>query len=291
MTRHAPALLALSIVAVAGWTCNVNYDTRAALDRLSALRTQIAEEREAMQVLRVEWAYLNAPDRLAGLVAAHNDALGLMPLLPESLGIAAAVPYPPREAPDTAPVMPEALIAAGPPAAPDRSASQAGARRTFVAADALMTAGPLVEPSLPLRAAPGATGRAASVRPDTETVIVAALGGTERAEAAPPAVLAGSDRQTAAVAAPIPAAVEPATGPAIGPATGPATGAETVPAALEAAIAAALVEVGVQVTDAARPGIPTSGVIAVSAGPSGILGVAAAGVPVPSARPVAWSGR
>ncbi len=75
MTRHGPALLALSIIASAGWAYNVNYDTRAVLDRLSTVRADIAAEREALQVLRVEWAYLNAPDRLERLVAAHNDVL------------------------------------------------------------------------------------------------------------------------------------------------------------------------------------------------------------------------
>jgi hypothetical protein len=273
MTRHAPALLALSIIAVAGWTYNVNYDTRAALDRLSDLRTEIAEQREALQVLRVEWAYLNGPDRLAGLVVAHNDALGLMPLLPEALAIAAAVPYPPREGPDAPPDLPDALIAAGPPAAPDRSGAQAPARATGAGPDALIAAGPSSEPTLPL-AAPDA----APVLPEPETMIVAAFGGTKRTEAARPPVLAGP-RALQTAPAPIPAAVEAD------------VGTETVPAALEAAISAALVEVGVQMDDAARPGMPNSGAIAVAAGPSGILGVAASGVPMPSARPVAWSGR
>lgn len=116
MTRHGAALLALSIIASAGWAYSVNYDTRAVLDRLSALRAEIAEEREALQVLRVEWAFLNAPDRIAELVAQHNDVLGLVPLVPERLGIVAAIPYPSWAAPKPAPRAPEALIAAYPAA-------------------------------------------------------------------------------------------------------------------------------------------------------------------------------
>src|SRR5690606_13090979 len=77
MTRHGPALLAPSPLASAGATYTVNYDTRAALDRISELRARIAEERETLQVLRVEWAWLNAPDRLARLVVEHNDRLEL----------------------------------------------------------------------------------------------------------------------------------------------------------------------------------------------------------------------
>ncbi len=131
MTRHGAALLALSIVASAGWAYTVNYDTRAVLDRLSGLRAEIAAQREALQVLRVEWAYLNAPDRLAELVAAHNDVLALVPLVPEGLGQVAAIPYPPRApgAAPLAPAMPEALIAAAPsaPATPAPAAPAPGA--------------------------------------------------------------------------------------------------------------------------------------------------------------------
>ena len=119
MTRHGPALLALSVLAIAGWTYNVNYDTRAALDRVSELRGRIAEEREALQVLRVEWAWLNAPDRLSRLVAEHNTRLALVPLKPEALGIVAAVPYPPDMPADPVPpseAPAEALIAAAPQA-------------------------------------------------------------------------------------------------------------------------------------------------------------------------------
>jgi hypothetical protein len=60
------------------------------------LRSQIAAEREAVEVLRVEWAYLNAPDRLARLVAQYNDLLGLEPMGPQHFDEVAAIPFPPR---------------------------------------------------------------------------------------------------------------------------------------------------------------------------------------------------
>ena len=93
MTRHAFALMALAIIAIAAWAYNVNYNTMTTLDRVSDLRTKIAKEREAMQVLRVEWAYLNAPDRLAAMVSQHNTHLKLVPMTPDHLKHAAAVPY------------------------------------------------------------------------------------------------------------------------------------------------------------------------------------------------------
>src|SRR5690625_2269599 len=111
MTRHGPMLLALLVLAIASWTYNVNYDTRAALERVSKLRAQIADERENLQVLQVEWAYLNAPDRLAKLVSAHNEKLALVTLTPDALGQVASVPYP-RRAPSIPSLPDEFLLAA-----------------------------------------------------------------------------------------------------------------------------------------------------------------------------------
>ena len=96
MIRHGLALLALLIIAIAGWAYNVNYNTMTALDRVSDLRRQIGAEREALQVLRVEWAYLNSPERLARLVEQFEPQLGLVPLMPEALKHAALVPFPER---------------------------------------------------------------------------------------------------------------------------------------------------------------------------------------------------
>ena len=93
MNRHGVVLLLLAIMAIAGWAYSINYNTLTTLDRVSELRTQIAKEKEALQVLKVEWAYLNAPERLETLVRRHNRALGLIPMTPEVLSFTAAVPF------------------------------------------------------------------------------------------------------------------------------------------------------------------------------------------------------
>ncbi|MEM7211910.1 MAG: cell division protein FtsL [Pseudomonadota bacterium] len=94
MLRHGIAFLALAIIAIAGWAYNVNYNTMTALDRVSELRRQISGEREALQVLRVEWAWLNAPERLNQLAQQYEPQLGLVPLTPDALKHAALVPFP-----------------------------------------------------------------------------------------------------------------------------------------------------------------------------------------------------
>ncbi len=96
MTRLGFALSMIAVVATATWAYHVNYRTKTTLGRVDRLRGQIAAEREAVEVLRVEWAYLNAPERLARLVARHNDLLGLEPMGPQHFDEVAAIPFRPR---------------------------------------------------------------------------------------------------------------------------------------------------------------------------------------------------
>ncbi len=96
MTRLGFALSMIAVVATATWAYHVNYRTKTTLGRVDRLRGQIAAEREAVEVLRVEWAYLNAPERLTRLVARHNDLLGLEPMEPRHFDEVAAIPFRPR---------------------------------------------------------------------------------------------------------------------------------------------------------------------------------------------------
>ncbi len=81
-----------ALVAVASWSFSVTYRTKDALRDVARLNRDIAAEREALAVLRAEWAWLNAPDRLTALVAAHGAPLGLEPLTPERFGETAEAP-------------------------------------------------------------------------------------------------------------------------------------------------------------------------------------------------------
>lgn len=91
--------LAAALVAVSAfWAYNVNYAAKAAQERVAALRQELAREREAVGVLRAEWAYLAAPDRVRALVAANAGALALAPLAGASFVAIDAIPAPPPEA-------------------------------------------------------------------------------------------------------------------------------------------------------------------------------------------------
>ncbi len=102
---------AVLVVVCAVWAYRVNYATQEATDRVADLRQQIADEREAIAVLKAEWAYLNRPDRLQALVAA-NPELGLAELTPDQFGDAATVAYPPPPEPDPAALVAQAVAAA-----------------------------------------------------------------------------------------------------------------------------------------------------------------------------------
>lgn len=115
MKRLGFALAMLAVVAAAAWAYNVNYQTKMARARVERLHARIAAEREALEVLRVEWAYLNAPDRLARLVAQNNDRLELVPMGPQHFGEVAAIPFPPNPPPNPPP-QPEAEPEGAPPA-------------------------------------------------------------------------------------------------------------------------------------------------------------------------------
>lgn len=95
--RWGLSLSAAVLVGVCAiWAYRVNYATQEAVNRVADLRGRINAEREALSVLRAEWAYLNRPDRLAALIKGPGAALGLVPLTPEQFGEAAMVPYPPE---------------------------------------------------------------------------------------------------------------------------------------------------------------------------------------------------
>lgn len=61
---------------------HISYGVETLEDRLAGLNRQIVAEQEAIRVLRAEWAYLNRPDRLADLAAAHTE---LTPMKPDQI--------------------------------------------------------------------------------------------------------------------------------------------------------------------------------------------------------------
>ena len=85
------------LVAAATWAYRVNYATQATLDRVAALRHEIARLHEAVSVLEAEWAYLNRPDRLRAPAELPGPRLDLQPIAPEQFADPDEIPFPTAE--------------------------------------------------------------------------------------------------------------------------------------------------------------------------------------------------
>jgi len=75
---------------------HVKYETQAEERQIRDLKVDLAQEQDAIQVLRAEWSLLNQPERLEELVSRHTQ---LAPLEPAQIVTMADLPARPRSAP------------------------------------------------------------------------------------------------------------------------------------------------------------------------------------------------
>jgi len=95
MRGLATCLATGAVIGLGYWAYHENIETKSAIREVSRLQTQIGVERERLEVLRDEWAYLTRPDRLRALVDLDFERLQLMPMAPEQFAQASQIPYPP----------------------------------------------------------------------------------------------------------------------------------------------------------------------------------------------------
>ncbi|HRO15886.1 MAG TPA: hypothetical protein PLL33_12760, partial [Paracoccus sp. (in: a-proteobacteria)] len=103
---------ALIVMGLAFWAYRENYRTQAQIDRMQAVQNEMAGLRENLGMLRAEWAYLNRPERLRGLVDMNFERLKLVPVGANQFGSARNVDYPAPDMPvpaDTAGALEGAL--------------------------------------------------------------------------------------------------------------------------------------------------------------------------------------
>jgi len=88
--------LAISaLVGSAGYAYSIKYETLYHAEQVAKLKGKVQRERDAIAVLRAEWAHLNRPDRLQAAVESHLD---LQPMNVQQLARLADLPTrPPRE--------------------------------------------------------------------------------------------------------------------------------------------------------------------------------------------------
>ncbi|MGG7564795.1 cell division protein FtsL [Rhodovulum sp. DZ06] len=221
--RSVLYVLALAFVAaMAVWTYKVNYRTLAAAKRVEQLQRQKAAEQEAIDVLRVEWAWLNAPDRLRMLVA--DQGLKLRPMRPSDFADMELIAYPePPELAPTAPPMgavapePEpqpGALAAMRPDGPIGVSLNGEAAAMAARLNAVQAPAPAAEVEAAPGAAPAAVAEAAP-----ETAPASDIPMTDLAENPVAAALAQAAAEEAAREAEAEAAADPADAPRPEPVT------------------------------------------------------------------------
>ena len=72
-----------STFALGLWAYKINYDSRAAAQRVKELEKSILSANKQFKILNAEWAHLNRPDRLRKLAEYYFFELRLTPINPD----------------------------------------------------------------------------------------------------------------------------------------------------------------------------------------------------------------
>ena len=75
--------LIASTFALGLWAYKINYDSRAADQRVKELEKSILSANKQFKILNAEWAHLNRPDRLRKLAEYYFFELRLTPINPD----------------------------------------------------------------------------------------------------------------------------------------------------------------------------------------------------------------
>ena len=77
------ATLLVSTFVLGLWAYKINYDSRAADQRVKELEKLILSANKQAKILNAEWAHLNSPDRLRKLLEYYFAELKLTPINPD----------------------------------------------------------------------------------------------------------------------------------------------------------------------------------------------------------------
>jgi len=77
------AIVMISTFGLGSWAYKINYESRAASQRVKNLEKSIRSANKEIKIFQAEWAYLNNPDRLRKLVEYYFLELRLTPINPD----------------------------------------------------------------------------------------------------------------------------------------------------------------------------------------------------------------
>ncbi len=76
-------ILIVSTFSLGLWAYKINYDSRAANQRVKELEKSILSANKQVKILNAEWSHLNSPDRLRKLAEYYFSELRLTPINPD----------------------------------------------------------------------------------------------------------------------------------------------------------------------------------------------------------------
>ncbi|MCC6982439.1 MAG: hypothetical protein IT535_04135 [Bauldia sp.] len=85
MSRFLNAGLIVAMIGGAGLTYNSKHEVEGASAAVADLRVELAQEKDALSLLKAEWSVLTQPARLQELVTLYAAELGLEPFAPAQL--------------------------------------------------------------------------------------------------------------------------------------------------------------------------------------------------------------
>ena len=77
------SIVIISTFGLVLWAYKINYDSRAAAQRVKELEKSILSANKQFKILNAEWAHLNSPERLRKLVEYYFLELRLNPINPD----------------------------------------------------------------------------------------------------------------------------------------------------------------------------------------------------------------
>ena len=77
------AILIVGTFSLGLWAYKINYDSRAANQRVKELKKSILSAKKQVKILNAEWSHLNSPDRLRKLAEYYFFELRLTPINPD----------------------------------------------------------------------------------------------------------------------------------------------------------------------------------------------------------------
>lgn len=95
MMRIINITLLAVLIGIATWTYSVKHEAQDLLSQIRSLEDAIETERESIDLLKADWAFLSDPQRLQALADRYKDDLGLSATRPDQIATFDELPGPP----------------------------------------------------------------------------------------------------------------------------------------------------------------------------------------------------